>query len=128
MELYSISPFVSGLFHFTYCFHCSSMLLVVESLNCIRLCVTPWTAALQAFLSSTIFQSLCKLMSIESVMPSNHLILEVHMLPHLDKGKIHSFLPLFVGSLLCANSKDWTMSMKKINKKDKYLFFLSLNL
>ena len=75
MELYSISPFVSGLFHFTYCFHCSSMLLVVESLNCIRLCVTPWTAALQAFLSSTIFQSLCKLMSIESVMPSNRLIL-----------------------------------------------------
>ena len=77
MELYSISPFVSGLFHFTYCFHCSSMLLVVvvESLNCIRLCVTPWTASLQAFLSSTIFQSLRKLMSIESVMPSNHLIL-----------------------------------------------------
>ena len=37
--------------------------------------VTPWTAALQASLSITNSQSLLKLMSIESVMPSNHLIL-----------------------------------------------------
>ena len=37
--------------------------------------VTPWTAAHQASLSFTISQSLLKLMSIESVMPSNHLIL-----------------------------------------------------
>jgi len=37
--------------------------------------VTPWTAAHQASLSFTIPQSLLKLMSIESVMPSNHLIL-----------------------------------------------------
>ena len=36
---------------------------------------TPWTAALQAFLSFTFSRSLLKLMSIESVMPSNHLIL-----------------------------------------------------
>ena len=35
----------------------------------------PWTAALQASLSFTIFQSLLKLLSIESMMPSNHLIL-----------------------------------------------------
>ena len=37
--------------------------------------VTPWTAAHQASLSFTISQSLLKLMSIELVMPSNHLIL-----------------------------------------------------
>ena len=37
--------------------------------------VTPWTAACQASLSITKSQSLLKLMSIESVMPSNHLIL-----------------------------------------------------
>ena len=37
--------------------------------------MTPWTAALQASLSFTISQSLLKLMSVESVMPSNHLIL-----------------------------------------------------
>ena len=37
--------------------------------------MTPWTTARQASLSFTISQSLLKLMSIESVMPSNHLIL-----------------------------------------------------
>ena len=42
---------------------------------CVRLFETPWTAALQASLSFTISRSLLKLMSIESVMPSNHLIL-----------------------------------------------------
>ena len=41
----------------------------------VQLFVTPWTAACQASLSITNFQSLLKLMSIESVMPSNHLIL-----------------------------------------------------
>ena len=43
--------------------------------------VTPWTAACQASLSFTISQSLLKLMSIESVMPSNHLILCRPLLP-----------------------------------------------
>ena len=48
---------------------------VVHSLSCIWLFATPWTAARQASLSSTISQSLLKLMSIGSMMPSNHLIL-----------------------------------------------------
>ena len=48
---------------------------VVQSLSCVRLSATPWTAARQAFLSFTISWSLCKLMSTESLMPSNHLIL-----------------------------------------------------
>ena len=48
---------------------------VVHSLNCVRLFATPWTAACQASLSFTISWSLLRLMSIESVMPSNHLIL-----------------------------------------------------
>ena len=47
----------------------------VQSLSCVRLFVTPWTAARQASLSITNSWSLLKLMSIESVMPSNHLIL-----------------------------------------------------
>ena len=42
---------------------------------CQTLCETPWTAALQASLFITISQSLLKLMSVESVMPTNHLIL-----------------------------------------------------
>ena len=47
----------------------------VQSLSCVQLCETPWTAAHQASLSATNSQSLLKLMSISSVMPSNHLIL-----------------------------------------------------
>ena len=47
----------------------------VQSLSCVQVFETPWTAACQAFLSITNSQSLLKLMSIESVMPSNHLIL-----------------------------------------------------
>ena len=47
----------------------------VQLLSHVWLFVTPWTAAHQASLSITNFQSLLKLMSIESVMPSNHLIL-----------------------------------------------------
>ena len=49
--------------------------VVVQSLSHIQLLVTPWTAARQASLSFTISWSWFKLMSIESVMPSNHLIL-----------------------------------------------------
>ena len=47
----------------------------VQSLSRVRLFATPWIAACQASLSITNSQSLLKLMSIESVMPSNHLIL-----------------------------------------------------
>ena len=47
----------------------------VQSLSRVQLFANPWTAAHQAFLSVTTSQSLLKLMSIESVMPFNHLIL-----------------------------------------------------
>ena len=49
--------------------------LVVQSVSCVRLFVNPWTAVDQPSLSFTISQSLLKLISIESVMPSNHLTL-----------------------------------------------------
>ena len=52
----------------------SEDLIVVQSLSRVKLFVTPWTAACQASLSFTISWSLLKLMSVESVMPSNHLI------------------------------------------------------
>ena len=48
---------------------------VAQSLSHVRLFVNPWTAAHQASLSITNFRSVPKLMSIKSVMPSNHLIL-----------------------------------------------------
>ena len=47
----------------------------IQSLSCVQFFVTPWTAACQAPLSITSSQSSPKPMSIESVMPSNHLIL-----------------------------------------------------
>ena len=48
-------------------------LVVVQPLSCVWLFIIPWTAARQASLSFTISWSLLKFMSIESVMPSNHL-------------------------------------------------------
>ena len=48
---------------------------LVQLLSCILLFATTWTAALQVFLSITNSRSLLRLMPIESVMPSNHLIL-----------------------------------------------------
>ena len=49
--------------------------IVVQSLSCVQLFATPWTAAPQSSLLFTISPSLLRLMSTESVMPSNHLIL-----------------------------------------------------
>ena len=55
--------------------HLTWITSLVQSLSHIQLFLTPLTATHQASLSFTISQSLLKLMSIESVMPSNHLIL-----------------------------------------------------
>ena len=52
----------------------------LQSHSHVRLFVTPWTAALQASLSIASSQSLLKLMSIESVIPSSHLILHYPLL------------------------------------------------
>ena len=49
--------------------------VVVQSLSCVQFFETPWTAACQVFLSFTISRSLLILLSIELMMPSNHLIL-----------------------------------------------------
>ena len=54
---------------------------LVQSLSCVRLCATLRTAARQASLSFTVSWSLLKLMSIELVMPSNHLILCTYVVP-----------------------------------------------
>ena len=53
----------------------SCQLSPVQWLRCVRPSATPWTAARQASLSITNSRSLLRLMSIESVMPSSHLIL-----------------------------------------------------
>ena len=63
---------VKNFFVIWYLFNSISSVLL---LSCVRLFVTPWTTARQASLSITNSQRLPKPMSIESVMPSNHLIL-----------------------------------------------------
>ena len=59
------------------------LIVVVQFLSCVRLFVTPQTAAHQASLSLTISRSLLKLMSIESMRPSNHLVFSLPLLPSI---------------------------------------------
>ena len=51
------------------------LFVVVQLLSPVRLVATPWTAACQASLTFTISRSLLRFLSVEPVMPSNHLIL-----------------------------------------------------
>ena len=69
------------------------MIHSVQSLSCVQLFATPWTAAHQVSLSITSSQSLHKLMSIESVMPSNHLILCRPILVIMFSQKKNTFFP-----------------------------------
>ena len=69
-------------------------LFSVQSLSRLRLFATPWTAARQASLSITNSRSLLKLMSVESVMPSNHLMLCRPLLPPSIIPSIKVFLVL----------------------------------
>ena len=68
-------PFLFKLRPPTYLMNSSVQFHSVQSLSCVWLFATPWITAFQASLSITNSQSLLKLMPIESVMPSNHLIL-----------------------------------------------------
>ena len=69
------------------------MLVVVQLISSVQLFANQWTAACQASLSFTISQSLLKLMSIVSMMPSNHLILcfPLLLLPSIIQH--HSLFP-----------------------------------
>ena len=75
----------------------SNFWIVAQSFNCVQLFLTPWNATCQPFLSFTISQSLFKLMSIELVMASNHLII---LLPSLVFNlSQHQVLSQSIGSL-----------------------------
>ena len=70
------NPWVQCMLFASNFFCCAtSVVVVVQLLSHVQLFVIPWTIAHQASLSFSIVWSLFKLMSIESVMPSNHLIL-----------------------------------------------------
>ena len=95
--------------------------VIVPSLSCVQLFETPWNAAQRASLTFTISQSLLKLMSIESMMPSNHLILchSLLLLPSIfpsirvfsDESVLHIRWPKYWSlasvSLLQMNIHDW---------------------
>ena len=85
------------------------VLLLLSRFSRVRLFATPWTAARQASLSITDSQGLLKLMSIESVMPSNHLIL---CRPLLPLPSIFPSIRVFSsGSVLCFRwPKYWSFS------------------
>ena len=70
----------------------------VQSLSCVWLFATPWTAAHQASLSIKNSQSLLKLMSIESVVPFNHLILCHPFLPPAFNLSQHQGLLKWISS------------------------------
>ena len=67
--------FTKSLLYVSYPVRSFQNISSVQSLSRVQLFVTPWTAACQASLSITNSRNLLKLMSIESVMPSNHFIL-----------------------------------------------------
>ena len=90
---------------------------IVQSLHRVRLFVTPWTAAHQASLSITNSRSLLNLMSIESVMPSNHLILRRHL---LLLPSIFPSIRVFSKELVLCNRspKYWSFSFSIIPSKE----------
>ena len=90
----------------------------IQLLSCIQLFVTPWTAASQASLSITNSRGLPKLMFIESVMPSNHLIL-CHLLHFLPS--IFPSIRIFSNeSVLCISwPKYWSFSFS-ISPSNEY--------
>ena len=91
-----------------------------------QLFVTPWTAALQTFLSITNPQSLLKLMSIESVMPSNRLILcrSLLLLPSI----FHRIRVFSNESVLCIRwPKYWNFSFS-ISPSNEYSGLISFRM
>ena len=97
-----------------------------SSLSRVQLFVTTWTAALQASLSITNSQSLLKLMSIESVMPSNHLIL-CH--PLLLPPSIFPSIKVFsYESVLCIRwPKYWSFSFS-VSPSNEYSGLISFRM
>ena len=91
----------------------------VQSLSCVRLFATPWIAARQASLSITNSRSSFRLTSIESVMPSSHLILCCPLLP---LPPIHPSIRVFSNesTLRMRWPKYWSVSFSIIFSKGRY--------
>ena len=98
----------------------------VQLLSCIRVFVIPWTAARQASLSITNSRNLLKLMFVESVMPSNHLIL-CH--PLLLPPSIFPSIRVFSNELVLQIRwpKFWSFSFS-ISPSNEYLGLISFRM
>ena len=98
----------------------------IQSLSCVRLFAAPWIAARQASLSITNSQGLFKLMSIELVMPSNHLIL---YRPLLLLPSIFPSIRVFSNeSVLCIKwPKYWNFSIS-ISPSNEYSGLMSFRM
>ena len=96
--------------------------VAVQSLSHAQLLETPWTAARQASLSYTISWSLLKLLSIESVMSSNHLIL---CRPLLLQPSVLPSIRVFSNELVLRirGPKDWSFSFSPSNEYSGLIFF-----
>ena len=103
--------------------HWAATIVDVQSLSHVQLFEIPWTAAHQASLSFTIYWSLLKLMSIESVMPSNHLFL---CRPLLLPPSIFPSIRVFSNeSVLCIRwPKYWSFSLS-ISPSNEYSGLIS---
>ena len=102
------------------------MLVVVQSLSHVQLFVTSWTAAHQASLSFTISWSLFKLMSIESIMSSNHLILcrPLFLLPSIFPSiRVFSNQPV-----LCIRWPKYWSSSFSISPSNEYSGLISFRI
>ena len=112
--------------HITLCKFKVHNISSVQLLSCVWLFVTPWTTARQASLSITNSQSLFKLMSIESVMPSSHLVL-CH--PLLLLPPIPPSIRVFSNeSTLCIRwSKYWSFSFN-IRLSNEYSGLISFRM
>ena len=99
---------------------------LVQLLSCVRLFETPWTVACQASLSITNSWSLLKLTSIESVMPSNHLILRR---PLLLPSSVFPSIRVFSGEsvLRIRWPKYWSFSFK-ISPSNEYSELISFRI
>ena len=98
----------------------------VQLLSCVRLFATPWTTACQASLFITNSQSLLKLMSIESVMPFNHLILCRPLL--LPPSILPSIRVFSNESVLCIRwPKYWSFSFS-ISPSNEYSGLISFRM
>ena len=94
----------------------------IQSLSHVWLFVTPWTAACQASLSITNSQSLLKLVSIESVMPSNHLILCDPVSSHLQSFPASQSFPVSQSFASCGQSIEVSASASALPVNIQDLF------